>query len=157
MTGTFQIKKQLDGGVQELLELSTKDVLAVNDPVSFDTDGTLIPYATTLIAVGVNSSEMASPEFYDAADITNIGTTPVKVLISPIKHNSNVEVIPSVAITSEATIIAEIGQTAAFNSSLELIVGTPGVDAQIVDYMVYTAKDGSVTINPIVKLLITQY
>lgn len=157
MTGTFQIKKQLDGGVQELVELNTKDVLAVGDPVSFDTDGTLIPYATTLSIAGINNSQMSSPEFYDASAITAIATTPVKVLINPVKSETFVEVIPSVAITAVATIEAEIGQTAAFNAGLELIVGTPGVDAQIVDYMVYTTKAGVLNINPIVKLLKTVY
>ena len=157
MTGTFQIKKQLDGGVQELLELESKVILAVNDPVAFSTDGTVVAYGTGDEIVGVNSSEMVAPEFYNAADLTGIAVTPVKVLISPVKSSSNVEVLPSVAITTEAAAKAEIGLLRDFNASNKLIAGIAGTDAQVVDYMVYTAKDGTLNINPIVKLLITQY
>jgi hypothetical protein len=105
---------------------------------------------------------MAAPEFYNQTDLDDIATTAVKVLISPVKHNSNVEVLPAVAITgtmAEALAIIEpvIGHKLDFNAGLEIVLGTPGTDAQIVDYMVYTAIDGAVNINPIVKLLITQY
>ena len=152
MTGTFQIKKQNDGGVQELIEYNTKDILAVNDPVSFDTDGTVIAYAGGQI-LGVNNSQMVAPEFYSQTDLDAVATTAVKVLISPVKQGvTEVEVVPSVAITAVATIEAVIGHKLDFVAN-ELVLGTPGTDAQVVDYMVYTAKDGTLTINPIVILL----
>jgi len=157
MTGIFQIKKQNDGGVQELIELDTKVVLNVNDPVAFSTDGTIKAYASGDEIVGVNNSEMVAPEFYEQVDLDAVGTTPLKVLISPVKHNSLVEVLPSVTITDEATIKAEIGTKVDLNASLEVVLGTSGTDAQIVDYMKYTAKDGALNINPIVKFLSTQY
>jgi hypothetical protein len=154
MTGTFQIKKQNDGGVQELREYNTKDVLLVGDPVALDTDGTVIAYGTGDEILGVNDSQMAAPEFYSQTDLDAIATTAVQVLISPVKEGeSEVEVLPSVAITAEATIEAVIGHKLDFNVSNELILGTPGTDAQVVDYMVYTAKDGTLTINPIVIFL----
>ena len=158
MTGTFQIRKQNDGGVQELIEYNSKVVLAVNDPVSFSTDGTLKAYATGDEILGVNNSELVAPEFYNQEDLDAIATTPVKVLISPVKKDeSEVEVIPSVAITSVATIEAEIGLKRDFNVSNELVLGADGTDARIVDYKVYTAKDGSLTINPIVVFLTTVF
>ena len=156
MTGTFQIRKQNDGGVQELREYNTKVTLAVGDPVAFSTDGTLKAYATGDEILGVNNSQMAAPEFYNQSDLDDIATTPVKVLISPIKGGeSEVEVIPSVAITAIATIEAVIGHKLDFNASNELVLGTPGTDAQVSGYKVYTAKDGSLTINPIVTFLST--
>jgi hypothetical protein len=154
MTGTFQIRKQNDGGVQELREYNSKVVLAVNDPVAFSTDGTLKAYATGDEILGVNNSEIVAPEFYSQVDIDAIATTPVKVLISPVKQDeSEVEVIPSVAITAVATIEAVIGHKLDFNVSNELILGTPGTDAQVSGYKVYTAKDGDLNINPIVTFL----
>jgi hypothetical protein len=157
MTGTFQIRKQNDGGVQELYNAATNVVFAVNDPVSYDTDGTLKAYATGGQIFGVNNSEMVAPEFYGQTDLDNIATTAVDVLISPVKLESQVEVLPSIAITDEATIKAVIGHKLDFNVSNELVLGLAGTDAQVVDYKVYTAKDGTLTINPIVIFLDTVY
>ena len=158
MTGTFQIRKQNDGGVQELIEYNSKVVLAVNDPVSFSTDGTLKAYATGDELLGVNNSEIVAPEFYSQVDIDAIATTPVKVLISPVKKGeSEVEVLPSIAITAIATIEAEIGTKVDLNVSNEVVLGVAGTDARIIDYKVYTAKDGTLDINPIVVFLTTVF
>jgi hypothetical protein len=158
MTGKFQIKKQNDGGVQELREYNSKVVFAVNDPVSFDTDGTVKAYVSGEEILGVNSSEMVAPEFYSQTDLDAIATTAVKVLISPVKKDeSEVEVAPATPITDVATIEAEIGSKVDFNVSDQVVVGVAGTAARIVDYMVYTAKDGSLTINPIVTLLTTVF
>lgn len=151
MTGVFQIRKQNDGGVQELREYDSKVVLAVGDPVSFSTDGTIKAYATGDVILGVNDSQMIAPEFYEQADLDAIATTPVTVLVSPIKQDeSEVEVVPAVAITDEAAMKGYIGLEYDFNVSNELVMTLAGTDARVSGYKKYTAKDGTATFNPIV-------
>lgn len=157
MTGTFQIRKQNDGGVQELMEASTNVEFDVNYPVSFSTDGTIVAYASGSELLGVNNSEIAAPEFYEQTDIDDIATTAIKVLVSPVKENSLVEVLPSVTITDADTMAGYIGTKCDFDASLELVLGTVGTDAQVLDSKTYTAEDGTLTINPIVKFLSTVY
>jgi len=157
MTGLFQIKKQLDGGVQELLGMKSKVVLNVNDPVTLDTDGTIVKYASGDALLGVNNSEMVAPEFYNQADLDAIATTAVETLINPAKENTMIEVVPAVAITTQAAIDALIGYKADFDANLKLVTTAAGTDAQIVDFIKYTAKDGTLTFNPIVKALIRTY
>lgn len=157
MTGTFQIRKQNDGGVQELINASTNVEFDVNYPVSFDTDGTLTAYASGAEIFGVNNTEFAAPEFFSQDDLDDIATTALTVLVSPVKSNSLVEVLSSVSVTDEDTMKGYIGSKVDFNASLAAVLGTAGTDAQVMDYKVYTATDGTLTINPIVKFLSTVY
>jgi hypothetical protein len=155
MTGVFQAKKKLGGGVQELTEQLSKVAHAVNYPVSYSgTDGTVVAYATGDEIYGLNQSQIVAPEFYDQVDIDAIASTPLTILVEPVTHLTQIEVIPSVAITVEATMIAEVGTKVDFNVSLEAVLGTPGTDAEIVSYNLYTNADGTININPIVRMLI---
>lgn len=158
MTGAFQIRKQNDGGVQELREYETTSVFAVGDPVGSDGAGNIIAWVSGAELLGVNDSQMVAPEFYSQADLDNIATVALPILISPIKEReSEVEVVPSVAITNESAMKAEIGSLCNINGSNQIVVGVLGTDCQIVDYKKYTAKDGSLTFNPIVVFTNTMF
>lgn len=166
MTGAFQIKKQLDGGVQELIEMKAKTVLAVGDPVSVDTDGNLKAFATGEQIFGVNNSQIAAPEFYEQVDIDAIDAThQLTVLINPIKKDRTmIEVEPVTAITTQAAMDALMYDHFDFGTAgdaAKLVNATPVViasaDATVVDFMKYTAKNGDLTFNPIVKMLNATY
>jgi len=91
---------------------------------------------------------------YEQIDLDNIGSTPLPILISPVKHQSWVEMLPLVAITDEATAKANIGLTRDITAAFALDIAGAVVnsDATIVDYIKYTNADGSLNFNPVVVM-----